>query len=184
MKKLILITSFALLSCGEDEGAKIECSGGHHKDVAGLEICSEGKISTAEIEYMVQVVEQQTAIRYPEVKDLPKALKDHSVKVYFVDDDMAVKCEEIEYDVYRCDSNVSGVNVDGHNIYVRYYPCLAYTSLGHELLHSIESYYLDTPDDVDHTTPWLFEIGNMDNYKDTVEYKIFEISYPNLESCQ
>jgi len=183
MKKIIVLCGL-ILSCG-GEMTKEECPGDwYYEDVAGLTICSDGKVDPDEIRYAVQVIEQQTAIRYPEVNNLAELLKEKKVSVYFIDEALAVNCEPVENGVYRCDKDIGGANVDGHRIYVRYNSCLAFTSLGHEILHSIEKYYLNIPDDVDHTVPWLFEIGNPGHQTETVEYKIFLDLYFNVASCQ
>ena len=174
---LVIILS---MSCGDDP--KVKCNSKF--TAGGLKVCSEKSLSASEVEFAVETVEIQTAERYPEVIGLKETLANYKVNVYFIDDPLAMECEELEHGIYRCDESIGGVNVDGDLIYIRYHPCLAFTSLGHEALHSIEKYYLSGKMIEDHKTPWLFEqAAELGHYPDTVEYQVFVEIFNNVASC-
>lgn len=181
MKSIFLVSiAILMLSCGEEEPT-IKCK--QEFTAGGLKVCSEADVSADEIERSVQIVEEQVKERYPEVSNLKDKLKNKKVHIYFIDDPLSMECSEIEHGIFRCDKHISGVNVDGDVIYVQYYKCLAYTSMGHEILHSIEKYYLGDIPHGDHATPWLFEQADWDHYTETVEYQIFVEQFLNLDSC-
>jgi len=149
----------------------------------GLEICSEQSLDPQEIEYAVQVVEEQTALKYPQVVNLAGTLEENGVSVYITDDPLSLNCEEMALGVYRCEDHIGGVNFSGLLIFVRYDVCSAFIPLGHELLHSIEQFYLNDIPHGDHETPWLFEQNYHDSPRDTVEFKIFMELFENVPSC-
>ena len=181
MNKLFLaLAAITALSCGDDK-AEIKCM--DEFSAGGLKVCSEGPLSAEEIEYTVRVVEEKTAERYSQVSNLKEKLKNHKVHIYFIDDPLSMECKELEHGIFRCEKHISGVNVNGDVIYVKYHKCLAYTSVGHEILHSIERYYLGDIPHGDHATPWLFEQADWEHYTETVEYKIFVEQFLNLDSC-
>ena len=171
----------ALCACGRTDVPEVNCN--YKFNAGGLKVCSEGELSPAEVEFAVQATEEQTALRYPQVVGLKETLEHNKVNVWVVDDPLAMNCEELEQGIYRCDKYIGGVNVDGDVIYVRYNSCSAYIPLGHELLHSIEKYYLPDIPHGDHETPWLFMQNYHDNPRDTVEFKIFMELFENVPSC-
>lgn len=183
MKLFSLLIIIFMTGCGGTFWVE-ECPGEWAFNAGGIFICSEGKLDANEIEYAVQVVEGETSLVYPEVVSLEKTLKDNEVAAYFIDENLALNCELIEHDVYRCEDYLNGVNYGGNHLYVRYHSCLAMTSLGHELLHSIEAYYLNRFDETGHLTPGLFWQSVPGDPGNAVENKIFRELFYNLASCE
>lgn len=181
MKKMLILVLLSA-SCGGTFWVE-ECPGDWFFEAGGLIVCSEGELDPAEVEYAVQITEAETAVRYPEVSNLKDTLKNNEVAAYFVDDDLALDCEKLDENIYRCGDTIGGANYNGEELYIRYHPCLALTALGHELLHSVERYYLDTFFTSDHTTPWLF-YQSSPNQVEAVEHKIFQDLFANLASCE
>lgn len=149
---LIFITQ---LGCGEEE----LCQSSDLK-LGGLCIQKGFDVREGEINAMIDVLETTTQKHYPEVVDIAGKFRDEKVRVEFTKDDLALHCEKYEKDVYQCKDLVLGVNYGGHHIYLSYDECLGDTALSHELLHSIEQFYLGVKSDKDksndHLTPWLF----------------------------
>ena len=172
------ILFFTLFACGADESNKINCT--YEFKAGGLNICSEDEINPDEIEYAVQIVQEKTAEKYPQVVDLKNTLSENNTKVYFINDNLNIDCEKIKQDIYRCHDNMGGINIE-KEIYVIYNNCLGKTAFAHEILHSIEIYYLSDVAVGGHQTVDFFTqtygVG-------AVEHKIWTELMNNLESCK
>jgi hypothetical protein len=160
-------------------------------DVAGICVQSELPISAEEVDILVTALEEEVHRRYPGVRDLRGAFEDNEVHVEFIDSALAISCERHDREVYACDMNILGVNYEGWDIYCKYEECLGWSSMAHELLHSVEKFY---PDDVtvrsEHMTPWFFEeYGYSDDNIDgdtwwnTVEVRMWVRLVCNLDIC-
>ena len=159
---------------------------------AGMCVLSEYEVNVEEIEYTVEVLEREVRAKgYSEVRDFVTALDMNKVAVEFIDSKLAIGCERHERDVHTCDMFISGVNYGGVDMYVQHHDCLGITALAHELMHSIEAFYLDGMVG-EHMTPWFYEeyraVGTTDQERDdiwweTVEIRMIRILTCDLESC-
>ncbi|MHA2280177.1 MAG: hypothetical protein ACXAC5_04805 [Promethearchaeota archaeon] len=182
MKQLVIGLLLITASCK----GEAECSSDWFK-AAGLEICDNDLgVSSDEVEYAVDVLENNTSSRsrYSDVTGLKKTFKDNQIEVIFTDQGIATGCEQVDGwgDIYYCDRFTIGVNLDGVRIYVKYNDCLSRTAFIHELLHSIEYFYLNVEDKNAHNTPEFFvkvgqESGN------TIESSVNRILENTLERC-
>jgi len=147
--------------CGEDLCQKSDLHYG------GLCIQKGFNIAKDEVETLVAVTEAEVQRYYPEVVDIKNKFKDEQIRVEFIDGLLAMDCDNYEKDVYVCEHYIGGVNYNAHHIYVEYDECLGATALAHELLHSIDDFYLDAVydnnEENDHDRPWFFT-----NYLDTI----------------
>lgn len=157
MKPVSILFLLSVAACGGSLNLAGDCF-----HAGGLDVCSQvdGAVSPTDISILVSIVEEEVQRVYPEVTNLVKTLEDHDVSVLFVTGGLAVGCVELQRDIYQCAKLAAGVNVDGDAIFVslRAEGCLAVMSLGHELLHSVEAYYLGGFSQ-DHSTLWLFRAG-------------------------
>jgi hypothetical protein len=173
------------ISCG---GIEL-CESGETYKISGLNICDNGfDILPEDIEHTVSVLEQETNIRYPEISNLKRIFNNNNVTVTFTDAALATNCQQIEGTnnrVYACERSLGGFNENGNTLYVRYNDCLAYSSLSHELLHSIEFYYLDIKNGANHDTPFFFirRDGVVEENLETIEFKTTSILVRTLEKC-
>lgn len=158
---------------------------------AGLDVCAKGlSVVPEHVELAVQFVEQRTQEVYPEVVETAKKYNNKGVLVVFLDSDLSVECEEIENGIYKCKQHIGGANTNwGRKMFVKYHKCLAFTSLPHELLHSIEEFYLGGYSK-DHETPEMF-VQDAENqgieYQETIEWKAENDLYQAIKdhpTCQ
>lgn len=174
----------------------VSCRGDFCEDpdfeAAGLKICTDGNpIDPEEVEIIAKTVEQKIQEVYSQVpSNTFEDYKRNDIRVQFIDEILAINCEELEADIYKCEDSIGGAIVENFNIYkiyVRYTRCLANTSLDHELLHALEYFYLDGPQGEDgHSAPFMFKIdakrqGILD--QDTIEQKIYNEVRFTLPSC-
>lgn len=172
--KYLIVLSLLLTSCGP--GRVWSCD----FYTAGLCVSSALEVDPAEIEQVVRTVEYFSN-QYYDVKNLPRMLEKHKVALYMTNQQLVDDCRDLGADVYICD-DISGVNFDGDQMYVEYYGgCLAWTALAHELLHSVDRYYLGGPHG--HSTPYMFdEWGDDPNL--TIERRAFIFLRNTLNSCK
>ena len=146
---------------------------------AGLCVSSVNIVEPLEIEQTVEALEYFTQEYYPKVSNLTQKFEKHNISVYLTDRNLVKDCSNIYDEVEMCD-NIAGVNIGGSKIYVEYFGgCLAFSSLAHELLHSIDTYYLDGPHG--HSTPYFF---TRKYKKDAIEYKTYYHLLRVLKSCE
>jgi len=125
-------------------------------EVAGLQVCDNGyDVWNYEIKQAVETLQEHITTYYPEVIEIEETFSKHQVDLTFTEKTMAMECKKIRTNVYACDRIHTAVNIDGLSIYALYDECLADTPLVHELLHSIEEFYLDGAT-LKHITPYLF----------------------------
>ena len=189
MKKvLLLITLLLSMSCG---GAIVipECT--YLFEVDGVTICAGNEVDPVEISKTIKWVEEKTQVHYPQVTNLANTLAKNNVWIFFLDIEgyLATNCFETLFEgVYVCDQIINGQNRDGIVLLSRYHSCLAYTALGHEILHSVEIFYLkDIAGDLhDHMTPYLFEEWGQANNKfyETVERQVTNQGIQEFDSCK
>lgn len=181
MKQVLMLAVILLGACGDDGSDKIVCEyipSGLCIDTRGLQV------SLDEIEYMVGVLEEQIQFFYPEISNLPEAFKNLEATVTFIDGDLALDCSRVPnspegLEVCR---NIGGVNYLYHNMFVEYHRCLSWTALGHELLHSVENYYLGV-DDARHDTEWFFDQSRNGSGPIHIESRVRNATIYNLPSC-
>ena len=181
-----LIVTF-LQACGSEE----LCQNSDLK-FGGLCIQKGFDIQEEDINCMMEVIETETRYYYSEVTNIVNKFEKEKIRVEFIDGNLAMGCEKYEKDVYECDDYISGVNYDAQMIYVSYDSCIGNTALAHELLHSIDHFYLgevfDKDESNDHSTPWLFveylDIEGDVDILDIIEIRIFVNLVCTLEKCQ
>jgi len=155
---------------------------------AGMCILSEYTVNVDEIEYTVDLLEKEVRAKgYDEVEDFAKYLDINDTHVEFIDDFLSMGCEYYENDVYKCDMHISGVNYGGTDIYVQYHKCLGITAFAHELLHSIEWFYLNGMVG-EHMTPWFYEeygiaANDPEIWMNTIEVRMWRFLICELDSC-
>lgn len=157
-------------------------------EFGNITVCSDTIIPEG-IEHAISVVEEKTQVYFPEVDDLIGVLDHNEITIYFIDSIMNTDCVEVGPGLYTCDKRVAGVNYSGRVIYVSYNErnkCLANSSFGHEVIHSIQVFF----DMVGHAEshPWpLFALGAAEAEEDatlSVEYLVFYQLMDDLPSCQ
>lgn len=148
-------------------------------------------ISESDINDVISATEKETSKHYPSVINIAQTFRSEKIRVEFVDGKLAMNCDHYERDVYSCEEYIAGVNYDAHYIYSIYNECLADTALAHELLHSIELFYLDIGFDRnennDHNTPWLFmeylDVNEEASFWDIIENRIWASLACSLDKC-
>jgi hypothetical protein len=184
------INMFVLISMLCGCGAEDLCQASDLK-FGGLCIQEGFDIQEQDINRMMEVIETETQYYYPEVVNIVDKFAEEKIRVEFIDGNLAFNCEEYERDVYECDDYIYGINYDSHMIYVSYNECIGNTALAHELLHSIDHFYLgakyDKDKSNDHSTPWLFteyiDIEENINILDIVEIRVAVNLMCTLEKC-
>jgi len=144
MKYFTIFLLLFVASCGKDEA---RCTS-EWFEAAGLKICDNDLgVSSDEVELAVDILENDltSRVRYVYVTELKKTFEEEGIEVIFTDKGIGVDCEEVDEwgEIYYCEASVHGVNIDHVRNYVVYHDCLAWTALVHELLHSIEYFYID-----------------------------------------
>ena len=135
---------------------------------AGINFCldyvPDYPVSTSLIEDVVQVIERETNQYYPSVVDVAGMFAQRSVFVYVVSGDLYYDCIDTELDRVKICKGVGGVNGDGGHYIIIERPkyrnaCFSKGVLMHELLHSVDKFYLNGDY---HSTPHMFK----ENYTD------------------
>jgi hypothetical protein len=192
-KRLILafMTTF-IVACGSENP---NCNPDKYDFwVDGVPVCLAPKTQQVLPEYVsmaMDFVEQEAQRYYPEVQNVKQIFAAQLEFIYMTPKALADQCIMLEPGIYSCERHLGGVNVErGRRIYVGSWhedrkPCLSFSSLIHELLHSIEYFYLG--DSVgDHETPYFF----MQNYSEdeevrqTIEYRAKDRGFNDFLSCQ
>ena len=182
MKKLLILCSLTILcACG---GEVPVCNPSNI--AAGSCINTNGlDVSLEEIDTLAEVLETKIQERYPYIENITTAFSNLDLTVTFIDKSLEIECKHIKHapgSLKSC-TLIGGVDYNYRNIYVRYYPCLAYTSLAHEFLHSVEYYYLGV-NNSEHDTAWFFRQHYPDDQTVTIEYRTMIEARKDLQSCQ
>jgi hypothetical protein len=183
---IVGLTLLLVASCGMEEA---ECTS-EWFEAAGLKICDNDLgVSADEVKLAVETLESDLTSRerYTHITNLEDTFKKKNIEVIFTDEDLGINCRKVDEwgQIYYCERTPYGVNIDHVRSYVTFNECLAWTALVHELLHSIEYFYLGVEDGGNHDTPEFFIIGQ-DNIYDkvhTVEYTVEYKLAPKLERC-
>lgn len=135
----------------------------------GLLINTPHTIQSGIVEDIVQIVEEEVSIRYSQVTNLKETLENNLVIVDITDDHIFLNCSRYQENVFTCNDMAQGINIGGTKILIEHDPCLGYSSLPHELLHSIEFLYnIGTFNNIlYHTNPYMFGFT-----PDTIEFKV------------
>ena len=147
-------------------------------------------IDPAEVEELVRVVEEETRVLYPTVSDVKGMLDREGVTASFLNaGGLARDCHETGFDgVFACETLISGQNTNGVEIVAKYYPCLADSSLAHEILHSIQWFELKSSKSEmkNHSTPEMFTIWGFENgrWGTTIQDKVYFRLKATLPSCK
>lgn len=175
--KYFLIIFFLLFTfgCG-DERIQFECS--HKYNIDGISVCSIKPIKIKQVIATIEWTSSYAKYYYPQVGNLLEDLKKKEAKLYFTKGDvyLAKNCKETEFDdLHECELVIGGQNRNhGTTIISKYHECLGGTALVHELLHSIEIFYIKdiAGDRNDHMTPYFFyDWGKLHNkVPETVEH--------------
>lgn len=180
MKKLIILFVGVLASCGR---AYDPCLSDTFIS-GGLEVCHNNlPISPGDIELGVNLLQKAINIYYPDITNIEDTFEQEIVKVIFLDAYLSYSCIDIDSGVNICSQHIGGIAIDGaKTLYVQYKPCLGNSSFQHELMHSVEKFYLGNGDPT-HSTEHFF-IQKSSNPRSTIEY----IANTNLrglaESCK
>lgn len=180
MKKMICIGILCLASCTLTSPE--ECNLETDQVISGL--CFEKKItypvSEEEVSSIVSVLEEEVQKYYPQVTNLVQDFQDHRVKVFFFEVSLYMGCEEVRPDIFTCNKQVGGVNMNANEISLIWRDdCLSRTAIAHELMHSVQHHY-DIPfdqNDPHASTPMFFvastshldKIADKDKVNETVE---------------
>lgn len=175
----IILFCLVLVSCAENYPCEYYVAGMCVSDLTH-------SMSPAQIERVVEIVEKKANQRFDWVINLPYALEGENTHLIFTAEPYARGCEETTADgVYICERWINGYNVwDGENTEIRVAAqtpgsCRALTTLGHELLHSIERIYmLPRPNGEPHDYPNFF----YDHYG--INSLEWEIDIETLKLCQ
>ena len=153
-------------------------------ETSGLVICHNNlDVKRHEVDRAVDLLELELNKVYPKINNIASKFREKDVMVVFLDENLAVDCEEIDRGVYICEKYAGGVNVDSNTLYVGWHPCLGFTAFPHELLHSVENFYLDIKDGSKHDTPYFFA-EETDPYTESIEYKVEDTLQNELDRCQ
>lgn len=178
MKYVIIFLLLFINGCGESS----ECV--YQFEAGGLTACTPQPLDSDEITRTVELVELEVQKHYPQVTNLSKSLREFDVWVHFIDTegDLALGCDNTQFeDLYVCDKTITGHNKGGSLLIVQYRECLGYSSLAHEIIHSVEFFYLmDIIEDINsHMTPHLFTSSGPGSVEELVESQMIE----ELDSC-
>lgn len=185
--RYLVLSLLLVASCGKGEAP---CNSKWF-DAAGLKICDNDLgVSSDEVELAVDILESDLNSRdiYSDITGLRKTFADNNTEVIFTDKDLAVNCEEVDEwgGISFCEKDVWGVNINWERIYIHFDDCLAWTAFIHELLHSVEHYYLDVQDGSKHDTPEFFVQGWKTVYENsiTVEHTANATLRDSLSRCE
>jgi hypothetical protein len=159
-------------------------------NAGGLDVCSPYYIDPVEIEQVVRITQEEVQKYYPQVTNLEDKLSLNAVIAHFVDGLLLNNCVETQIPgQYICDDPADGKNFFSSVILVSYRDCLGSTALAHEILHSIEFFYMLYEDInvASHMTPHLFTDWALEVKKpvlDTVEVRVRDRLRAELPSCQ
>lgn len=156
--RTILVLLLSLTACTEEKMYVCEYY------AAGMCVADEThSIDPAQVERVVEIVESVVSQRFDWVTNLPYALEGENTRLIFTDEPYAQNCLEIEDGMYRCEKWVSGYNAwDGETAEIRAFvpapgSCTALSTLGHEILHSIERMYMLPRENAQsHDYPYFF----------------------------
>ena len=125
----------------------------------GLTVCvqREEPVDPAVVEAIVATTELEVGRWWPKVTGLAAMLESKGVTLTIVDQVLAYRCSQLNGipGLYTCADQFSGANYGGAEIYVFSQGCVGWSALGHELMHSIEAFYLDGLT-TNHSTEYLF----------------------------
>ena len=166
------LTLLSLVSCSAE--LEMPCVG-----AAGLEVCSENKMSSEDLidmERVVNIIEAEMSLEYPEVVNLEDKFESEGVRVVYVNDLLARDCENIIGGLYECKKYIGGTTLNyGHNIILAGSACSNEYFLPHELLHVIEYFYLGRNNSNNHDEFGLFIIPG-DDSEDSMESRILALT--------
>jgi hypothetical protein len=175
MKTLIFVLVTALSGCAYQYSCVSNFEAG------GLSFCvkyeytePENELDAAIVEQIVQIVEEEASVTYPEVVGLRDTLEQAGVVVLVEGTELYMGCHQTDMYGIRTCMRIAGANEGGYNIILAHDTknvCLADSALAHELLHSIQVLYLKVQ--LNHTTPNLFIMGaEKEEQSNTIEYRI------------
>ena len=190
MKKILM---FVLLqSCGWGWTCLDEFSAG------GMGFCLtyEPEEEPRLIEWVVEEVEKQTQVYYPEVKNLREKLEKHNIQVIVREERLYMDCSQepapwnIDSSLWECDRSVTGIYYNDRSLIVlanwSQGPCFNKLSLAHELLHGVEVFYnLAEVSTSLHATPMMFSQyyrgDGSDREVKTIESRVFQAGFDKCD---
>jgi len=129
---------------------------------------------------MKESIERYPSIRY---ENFQSDLAYYRVRVAIVDAILVRKCKRVsgvggQYSVYVCKESLGGINYHSDSIIVSGNPkCLTLSGFTHELLHTLDSFYLGHDG---HSAPYMF-MQNTDEQKikdgETIEFKVRDAGF-------
>lgn len=179
--KLCLILLVALTGCvGEVDCVELY-------NVEGINFCfqwdNDGNFNEAVVAPIIQILEEEAQVYYPEVVDLAEKVEVSNITVILKNKTLVGDCEPSEVPgITQCESHIGGFYYQNYiqdpYILIATYSgpiCLGRygNTFVHEMLHFIEFNYLGLLGESDHTIPYLFRINydTNDRIRETVEYK-------------
>lgn len=149
----VLIAVNVVAGCGD-----MECRG-ESFFTAGLLVCSEGDVDPSAIGEVVQIVEEEVQVYYPEVVDLVSKFEKNNVKLQYIENPLAMDCKKVPglKDLNECKEVVGGVtDQDSGNMYITLRDsCAGSIVLVHEMLHTVEKLYFGSAP-MSHDRPYFF----------------------------
>lgn len=130
--------------------------------VNGIDLCVDHGIDIHNPDMVLDIIDivESNASTYYNVTGLQKTLAEHQLFIILTDRTIVGDCTTITHHesvetIQVCETNYGGFNNQGNFIVVKYQPCLGATHLAHELLHSIQRYYIGESGN-DHSTAMMF----------------------------
>jgi len=187
MKKIFVLFFFFSLQACENQFCTSE---NYDFFVDGVPVCNDSNFSFSpeDISKTFDIVAKQVERKYPELENIRERMLEKIDFIYFSETGFAQDCSKIYLgdSTQECELFPTGLNYGGKEIFLGsiYSYCLATTSLGHELLHSVEYAFFDSGSN--HERPFFFEqfYGyDINLVKETIEHQIFLESLEALPAC-
>jgi hypothetical protein len=161
MKAIALITATLLLSgC---YAGKVWEGCVDTLEAGGMTFCSEVPLPDymAEgVEETVKIVELEAQKYYPNVANFRMDLQLNQAHVMIIAREETVlvqDCYVYSGDILRCRKGIGGfTDYTGTDTVVQWMSCGSLATLGHELIHTVEAFYINGPT-ADHSTPFLWD---------------------------
>ena len=113
VKNLIMLIFIMLPACGDKDDV---CESDTFM-ASGIIICHNNlDVKRHELNRAVELLQLELIKIYPDIDNIISKFKEKDVMVVFLDENIAIQCEEIDRGVYVCEKYAGGVNVDNNII--------------------------------------------------------------------
>jgi len=140
------------------------------------------------VELVVQVVEEEAQVYYPQVVNFRDKLELGGTEVYVIAKDKILvrNCSPTPIPTaLECEEHLGGLNQIGSRMVIlesKTEGCIKHQILAHELLHSVQFFYaIDLS--LNHSTPYFFT-QNYEKYEDQKETIEYRAEQRLLNSCK